>query len=492
MERFICIHGHFYQPPRENPWLEAIELQDSAHPYHDWNERITAECYAPNAASRILDGEDRIQSIVNNYSRISFNFGPTLLSWLESKAEGVYRAVLAADRESARLFSGHGSALAQPYNHMILPLASARDKLTQVRWGVRDFEWRFGRVPEGMWLPETAVDLPTLEALARAGIRFTILAPSQARRTRKIGGRAWRDEHGSVDPSRAYELRLPSGRRIQVLFYDGPISSAVAFERLLRRGDDLAHRLVGAFSDSRPWNQLVHIATDGETYGHHHRHGDMALAYALEYIESRGLARLTNYGEYLERHPPDHQVEIHENSSWSCASRHREMAVRLRLQHRFHPGWNQAWRGPLREALRLAEGRDRAAFRGGGRASCSPIRGRRGTTTSRSSSTGRPNPGRASWRATPRIRSTPRRRSRHGSCLSCNDTPCSCTRAAAGSSTSFPGSRPCRSSNTRAAPSSWPRRPSGAPWRSRSSRGWTARAVTWRSWRAAAASTTSS
>src|SRR5262245_50677980 len=174
MERYICIHGHFYQPPRENPWLEAIELQDSAHPYHDWNERITAECYAPNAASRMLDGEDRIQAIVNNYSRISFNFGPTLLSWLESKAEAAYRAVLAADRESARRFSGHGSALAQPYNHMILPLASARDKLTQIRWGVRDFEWRFGRVPEGMWLPEAAVDLATLEALAQAGIRFTI------------------------------------------------------------------------------------------------------------------------------------------------------------------------------------------------------------------------------------------------------------------------------------------------------------------------------
>lgn len=352
MERYICIHGHFYQPPRENPWLEAIELQDSAHPYHDWNERITAQCYAPNAASRILDGEERIQRIVNNYARISFNFGPTLLSWLESKAPAVYGAVLAADRESARRFSGHGSAMAQPYNHMILPLASARDKLTQVRWGMRDFERRFGRLPEGMWLPETAVDVATLEVLAQAGIRFTLLAPSQARRARRIGGRAWRDEHdGAIDPSRAYELRLPSGRRIQIVFYDGPISRAVAFERLLGRGEDLAHRLLGAFSESRPWPQLAHIATDGETYGHHHRHGEMALAYALEYIESNGLARLTNYGEYLERHPPDYQVEIHENSSWSCVHGVERWRADCGCNSGGHPGWRQGWRGPLREAF---------------------------------------------------------------------------------------------------------------------------------------------
>ena len=197
MERYVCIHGHFYQPPRENPWLEVIELQDSAYPYHDWNERITAECYATNAASRILDDENRIESITNNYSKISFDFGPTLLSWLEGKSPKVYAAILDADRESRRMFSGHGSALAQAYNHTILPLSNRRDKYTQILWGVRDFKHRFARSPEGMWLPETAVDLETLEILVELGIRFTLLAPHQARRVRKIGGRAWRDVSGT-------------------------------------------------------------------------------------------------------------------------------------------------------------------------------------------------------------------------------------------------------------------------------------------------------
>ena len=188
MERYICIHCHYYQPPRENPWLEAIELQDSAYPFHDWNERITAECYAPNAAARILDGEGYITQIVNNYAKISYNFGPTLLAWMAHARPDVYQAILAADEASRHRFSGHGSALAQAYNHMILPLASSRDKRTQVLWGIRDFEFRFGRRPEGMWLPETAVDLESLELLAEMGVRFTILAPRQANRVRPLEG----------------------------------------------------------------------------------------------------------------------------------------------------------------------------------------------------------------------------------------------------------------------------------------------------------------
>lgn len=352
MERYICIHGHFYQPPRENPWLEAIELQDSAYPYHDWNERITAECYAANAVSRILDGDDRIVRIVNNYSRISFNFGPTLLVWLEENAPEVYRAILAADRESQQRFSGHGSAMAQAYNHIILPLAHARDKYTQIVWGIRDFQRRFCRAPEGMWLPEAAVDLETLEILAARGIRFTLLAPSQAARVRRIGEKHWHDAAGGrIDPTMAYRVALPSGRDIAAFFYDGPISRGVAFEKLLTRGENLAHRLTGAFSGSRTWPQLVHIATDGETYGHHHRHGDMALAYALHYIESNGLARLTNYGEYLERHPPTHEAQIIENSAWSCAHGVERWRSDCGCNTGMHPGWNQQWRGPLREAL---------------------------------------------------------------------------------------------------------------------------------------------
>ncbi len=352
MKRYICIHGHFYQPPRENPWLEAIELQDSAYPYHDWNERITAECYAANSVSRVLDGENRIIELVNNYSKISFNFGPTLLYWLESKAPSVYAAILEADRESQKNFSGHGSALAQVYNHMILPLANARDRYSQILWGIRDFERRFKRAPAGMWLPETAVDLQSLEILAELGIRFTILAPHQAGRIRRLGGRAWRDVSGGrIDPTQAYEQRLPSGRRIALFFYDGPISRAVAFEGLLSRGEDFANRLLGAFTDDRDWPQLVHIATDGESYGHHHRFGDMALAYTLNYIESNQLARLTNYGEYLERHPPTHQVEIIEKTSWSCFHGIDRWWSNCGCNSGGHPGWNQAWRTPLRDAL---------------------------------------------------------------------------------------------------------------------------------------------
>ncbi len=352
MEKYICIHGHFYQPPRENPWLESIEQQDSAHPYHDWNERITAECYAPNGAARIQNGNGRITEIVNNYARMSFNFGPTLLAWMESNASDAYQAVLEADRESARRFSGHGSAIAQVYNHMILPLASRRDKVTQIRWGISDFERRFGRKPEGMWLAEAAVDLETLDILAEHGISFTVLAPSQAKRARDIGGRKWRDLNGGqIDPSMAYLQRLRSGRSINLFFYDGPVSQAVAFEGLLKSGETFANRLLSTFSDSRTWPQLGHIATDGETYGHHHAHGDMALAYALHHIESNHLARLTNYAEFLERQPPCREVEIHENSSWSCIHGVERWRSDCGCNSGMKPGWRQGWRGPLRDAL---------------------------------------------------------------------------------------------------------------------------------------------
>src|SRR4051812_27551667 len=319
MEKFVCIHGHFYQPPRENPWLESVELQDSASPYHDWNERITFECYAPNATARIMDGDGRIERISSNYSKISFNFGPTLLAWMKDKTPEIHDAIVAADKLSQQNYSGHGSALAQVYNHMILPLAHSRDKQTQVLWGIKDFEFRFGRYPEGMWLSETAADTDTLESLAALGIKFTIMSPFQASRVREIGKRSRDVDGGRIDPTRNYLVRLPSGRSINVFFYDAPVSQAVAFERLLTSGERLAQRLTSAFNDARNWDQLVHIATDGESYGHHHRHGEMALAYALEYIEKNKLARLTNYAEYLEKHPPTHEAVIHEKSAWSCS-----------------------------------------------------------------------------------------------------------------------------------------------------------------------------
>ncbi len=352
MDRYVCIHGHFYQPPRENPWLEAIEAQESAYPYHDWNERIASECYEANGASRVLDDRKRIERIVNNYASISFNFGPTLLSWMEEKDPETYTAIQEADRESQARFSGHGSALAQVYNHMILPLANRRDRRTQVIWGIRDFQHRFGRSPEGLWLAETAADAESLDILAEQGIRFTILAQNQARRTRRSEARHWRDVGGGrVDPTMPYEIRLPSGRSIAVFFYDGPISRAVAFEGLLRSGVRLANRILGASSESRSWPELLHIATDGETYGHHHRHGEMALTYALQHIENNGLARLTNYGEHLDRFKPTHQAEIFEKSSWSCAHGVDRWWSDCGCNSGMQPGWNQAWRTPLRNAL---------------------------------------------------------------------------------------------------------------------------------------------
>jgi alpha-amylase/alpha-mannosidase (GH57 family) len=348
----ICVHGHFYQPPRENPWLEAIEYQESAYPYHDWNERVDAECYAPNSAARILDEHDRITQIVNNYSRISFNFGPTLLSWIEEKAPKVYEAIRQADRDSAAHLSGHGNAVAQAYNHMIMPLGNRRDKATQIRWGIRDFQHRFGRDPEAMWLPETAVDLETLDLLAENGIKFTILAPRQAQRVRKIGGRAWKDVSGDkIDPTRAYQVRLPSRRKMALFFYDGPISRAVAFEGLLNNGEGFANRLLSGLSTERDWPQLMHIATDGESYGHHHHHGEMALSFALQHIESKQLARVTNYAEFLATNPPTHEVEIFENSSWSCVHGVERWKSNCGCNSGGHGDWNQLWRAPLRAAL---------------------------------------------------------------------------------------------------------------------------------------------
>jgi alpha-amylase/alpha-mannosidase (GH57 family) len=351
-DNYICIHAHFYQPPRENPWLEAIEYQESAYPYHDWNQRITAECYQPNTVARILDSRGRIDQLVNNYSGISFNIGPTLLSWLSTEDPSTYQRILEADRESSARFSGHGSAIAQAYNHPILPLCNHRDKITQIEWGIRDFSQRFSRKPESMWIPETAADLETLDLMAQRGLRFAILAPHQARRVREKEESAWRDVNDqSLDPSMPYEICLPSGRRMALFFYNGPISLAVGFQKLLSDGETFVNRLAGAFSTECQQPQLVHIAVDGETFGHHHRFGEMALAYALHSIQFGKVARLTNYGEYLEKHPPTHQVEIWENTSWSCAHGIGRWKENCSCHTGIHPGWQQQWRAPLRDAL---------------------------------------------------------------------------------------------------------------------------------------------
>ncbi|MBV8630558.1 MAG: DUF3536 domain-containing protein [Silvibacterium sp.] len=391
--KYVCIHGHFYQPPRENPWLEAVETQPSAAPYHDWNERITSECYAPNGAARILNGHGKIVRIVNNYSRISFNFGPTLLSWLKDNAHRVYQMILDADTRSRQRFGGHGSAMAQVYNHVIMPLASTRDKITQVRWGIADFQSRFGRMPEGMWLAETAVDFETLDILAEHGIRFVVLAPHQCARMRKLPAPAkiarhakprhtkhakgpavaaldgsgpapngiasperaaeipWKETpNAAVDTTRPYLVHLNEGRSIAAFFYDGPRSRAIAFEGLLHDGENFARRLLAGFSDKSDHAQIVHVATDGESYGHHHKYGEMALAWALKFIEEQEGVHLTNYGEFLDKFPPAWEAQIVEDTSWSCSHGIERWRSDCSCSSG-RAGWNQQWRQPLREAL---------------------------------------------------------------------------------------------------------------------------------------------
>ncbi len=352
MNRYVCIHCHFYQPPRENPWLEDVELQDSAYPYHDWNEKITDECYRENAASRILDRDKKIIEIANNYSKISFNFGPTLLSWLQKYDPQVYESIIEADRKSQENFSGHGAAIAQAYNHIIMPLANTRDKYTQILWGIRDFEYHFGRQPEGMWLPETAVDLETLELLAEQEIKFTILAPHQAMRTRRIGSRQWRKvEDDRINTTRPYICHLASGRTISLFFYHRPVALGVVDGRILKDGEVFAKELSGILDKNPKEAQLAHIAADGETFGHHHRYADMALAYCLRYIESNNLADITVYGEYLEKFSPTYEVEIHENTSWSCSHGVERWRGNCGCCYGKYPSGAQQWRAPLREAM---------------------------------------------------------------------------------------------------------------------------------------------
>lgn len=349
--KYLCIHGHFYQPPRENAWLDEIEIQESAAPYHDWNARICAECYSPNALARVLNDKQQLTDLINNYARISFNFGPTLLSWMEKKEPEVYRAVLEADKLSQQNFSGHGSAIAQAYNHMILPLANLRDKYTQVRWGIADFKKRFGRLPEALWLAETACNTETLEVLAECGMKFVILAPGQCAKVRKIGEEKWQDVSGAkVDPKRAYQCNLPSGRRIALFFYDGPISQGIAFSDTLKSGENFAGRLLSTYNSGSE-AQLMHIATDGETYGHHQKFADMALAYCLKYVEDKTDVQITVYGEFLAKNPPQYEAQIFENSSWSCFHGVERWRADCGCNSGMHGGWHQKWRKPLREAL---------------------------------------------------------------------------------------------------------------------------------------------
>jgi alpha-amylase/alpha-mannosidase (GH57 family) len=355
--KHVCIHGHFYQPPRENPWLEEIEREESAAPFHDWNERIAEECYKPNAAARILDDNGLIGALKNNYDHLSFNYGPTLLRWMERHSPAAYRAILDADARSVRANGGHGNAMAQVYNHVILPLANERDKRTQIRWGARDFEHRFKRKPEGMWLAETAVDQATLAALADEGIAFTVLSPYQARSFRMLDGSpTWTScEHGEIPTGRAYVYQKNAGRPVHLFFYDGGIARGIAFERML--GD--AGHLVGALDHAHATRKgalageawLVNTATDGESYGHHFAHGDMALAAAFARLENDAKVRITNYAAFLAQNPVRAEADIKDVSAWSCAHGVGRWSRDCGCRIGGDAGWTQKWREPLREAL---------------------------------------------------------------------------------------------------------------------------------------------
>jgi alpha-amylase/alpha-mannosidase (GH57 family) len=364
MPKSLVIHGHFYQPPRENPWTDAIDDQPGAAPFANWNEKIYSECYRANAFARISDTYGRVEQIVNNYSLLNFNFGPTLLSWIERTHPRAYKRIIAADAASATRHSGHGNAIAQAYHHSILPLCNERDRLTEIRWGAADFRIRFGRAAEAMWLPETACDARTLGALIDAGMRYVILSPQQAERVRKGPGGTWRNVNdGSIDSTQPYAFLHPdkSGRSLAIFFYDADLARAIAFQGALASSQGLVDRIVNS---RRGDGELVNIATDGESYGHHYRYGDRAVAYALQVEAARRGLRVTNYAEYLAENPPTWEVEVKagpngEGSAWSCAHGLGRWTRDCGCQTGGQEGWNQQWRTPLRLALEYL--RDRAA-----------------------------------------------------------------------------------------------------------------------------------
>ncbi|OIO27429.1 MAG: hypothetical protein AUJ18_10950 [Candidatus Hydrogenedentes bacterium CG1_02_42_14] len=349
----LIIHGHFYQPPREDPWTEEIEEESSAEPFSNWNERIHSECYRPNSVSRVLGEFGKIREIVNNYTYLSFNFGPTLLSWMEKYDPQTLARIVKADSLSMARNNGHGNAIAQVYNHIIMPLADEKDRETEILWGIADFRKHFGREPEAMWMSETAVDIATLEAVIKHGMKFVILSPFQAAQV-QTPDKKWVDvSNGKIDTSQPYWIQTPSGN-IAAFFYEPELSSDISFNHLLHSSEIFVERLMEAFEK----NSMVNIATDGEIYGHHEPFGDMCLAYTFsEYLSGKEnkiskRIRVTNYASFLERHPPKLEAKLKAGgTSWSCAHGVERWRSDCGCRINHDNGWNQKWRTPLREAL---------------------------------------------------------------------------------------------------------------------------------------------
>lgn len=351
----LIIHGHFYQPPREDPWTNEIDNQQSAYPFNNWNFRIARECYGPNAFSRVLDNQGKILEIINNYEFLSFNFGPTLLSWMQKKDKDTYNKIIEADKKSVASHNGHGNAIAQVYNHVIMPLASFEDKKTQIIWGLKDFEKRFGRKSEGIWLAETACDYKTIDILIELGIKFIILSPLQAASFRKIGDSEWRScKNTPIKSTFPYIINRSHGS-IGVFYYDKELSTAISFEHLLHDSNNFANKIIHHHLLTKDDDALI-VATDGEIYGHHEPFGDMCLSSLIyNYSMKSNQIRFMNFGEYLEAFPPQYETEIslgddNLGSSWSCA----HGVGRWYRDCGCHTGgeahWNQKWRKPLREA----------------------------------------------------------------------------------------------------------------------------------------------
>ena len=359
-KNYICIHGHFYQPPRENPWTDEIEKQESASPFHDWNERIYQECYKPNSEAIIIDDKGNVLKRVNNYQYMNFNFGPTLLNWIKDKHPKVFFKILEADEKSLLEHKGHGNAIAQVYNHIIMPLANRNDKITQVKWGLKYFKFYFARDSEGIWLSETACDMKTLEVLADEGVKYTILDPSQAEKIKSIKpADGWEDvSRTTINPKVPYRCFIDEKKEkyIDIFFYDGPFARSIAFDDIIYSAQKMMERIELITIPDLKNDQLISAATDGETFGHHKNFTDRTLAYLLTELANQEGYKVVNFGEYLAKHKPKNEVIIKkgkndEGTSWSCVHGTSRWKEDCGCHTGGEPGWNQKWRTPLRNAL---------------------------------------------------------------------------------------------------------------------------------------------